>query len=91
MSDEREVLERLGYDRLEGRRIVAVQLMTPIEAEDYGWDVSLGDLPVVLVLDDGTKVVPCRDPEENGPGFLAIEDAGGYEPSCDDVSRPAHR
>lgn len=56
-----------------GKRIVAVRLMTPEEAEWLFWPTD--DLPLVFVLDDGSILFPSVDEEGNGPGtFMAIQD-----------------
>ncbi len=74
MIDESDLMGRLGYDRLEGRRIVSVKLMTAAECEEFGWDFDVADIAVVLVLDDGTKIVAARDQELNGAGFLFVDE-----------------
>jgi hypothetical protein len=62
---------------LVGRTIHEVRLMTVTELAAECWDASSGDCPVVLVLDDGTKLYASRDPEGNGPGALFGVDANG--------------
>lgn len=51
---------------LVGKTITAV---LPLPGGPMGWFEE----GVVLVLDDGTKVVPMRDPEGNGPGALMVQ------------------
>lgn len=51
---------------LEGKTIEKVRPMTDGELPEH-WH---GEHPVVLVLDDGTKLYPSSDPEGNGPGAL---------------------
>jgi len=51
--------------------------MKPAELNAEGWDAGPGDCPVTLVLDDGTKLFPSRDPEGNGPGALFGVDPRG--------------
>jgi len=65
--------KKLYCSGLRGRKIEEVRELLPEELDQYGWDTGRGDVPVVLILDDGTGVVPSRDPEGNGPGFLFIE------------------
>ena len=62
---------------LVGRTIRDVRRMTPDELAAEAWDAGPGDCPVALVLDDGTRLYPSRDPEGNGPGALFGVDAGG--------------
>lgn len=54
------------------KRIIAVRVMTPEEA---GWMFWPGhDLPLVLVLEDGTVLFPSADEEGNASGtFMAIQ------------------
>ncbi len=55
---------------LVGRTIVDVRPMTAAELGAENWTSGRHRPPVVLVLDDGTKVYPSRDEEGNGPGCL---------------------
>lgn len=57
------------YDFLIGRTIINVREMTKEELDEMDWYGSA----TVLVLDDGTEIVPSRDPEGNGPGTLFID------------------
>lgn len=55
-----------------GETVVAVRLLTESEMDDLGWS---GEQPVeVLILSDGTFVVPSQDDEGNGPGVLWFMD-----------------
>tara|TARA_R110000824_G_scaffold328157_3_gene514997 strand:- start:335 stop:628 length:294 start_codon:yes stop_codon:yes gene_type:complete len=50
-----------------GRKIVKIRWMTEKEADkDYGWYKR----PVILLLDDGTELVPQCDDEGNDGGAL---------------------
>jgi hypothetical protein len=61
-----------------GRTIREVRPMTEAEQSAEDWEyVSSWELPVVLVLDDGTRLYPARDPEGNGPGALFGADPQG--------------
>ena len=51
---------------LQGRTIVAARYMNDEEMQDQYWDRR----PVVMVLDDGTKVFPAMDDEGNDAGAL---------------------
>ncbi len=54
---------------LVGRRIEKVRSLTRGEREHFGWVEQGG---VVLVLDDGSAVIPMRDDEGNGPGAALV-------------------
>lgn len=53
-----------------GKTIVAVRPMTKEETRHFMWFPGSGDMPMVLVLNDGTLLIPQQDPEGNGPGML---------------------
>lgn len=63
------------YGSLVGKRVKSVRALLPEEYDALGWDESFGDAPVVLTFDDGTIVVPARDPEMNGAGFLFMQES----------------
>jgi len=65
MSNETEWL-KLMNDKLAGRKIVKVRIMTEDEMEDIGWYAR----SVVLHLDDGNLLFPSQDDEGNGPGAI---------------------
>ena len=48
-------------------KIVNLRPMTKAEMNNEDWD---GPVPVVVVLDNGTKLYASRDDEGNGPGAL---------------------
>jgi len=54
-------------DILLDRRIVEIRYMSDFHMAQEMWS---GPAPIILVLDDGTKIYPARDPEGNGPGAL---------------------
>lgn len=54
---------------IEGQKIVDVREMTEDELEREHWHPVHGN-PVVLVLEDGTKIYASQDSEGNGPGAL---------------------
>jgi len=60
------------FGSLVGRTIKDVRPMT--RAEMQGLDIESGhaDLPFLLILDDGTAVLPSRDAEGNGVGWLEL-------------------
>ena len=58
-------------DRLIGRTIKEIRPLTMEELAAHAWDGSAG---VVIVLDDGTKLLPMRDEEGNDAGALLVEE-----------------
>ena len=53
-----------------GKNLVEIRSLTPEERDDLGWSVAESLHTVVLVLDDGTRLVPSADPEGNSGGTL---------------------
>ena len=66
----RHVKEHFGS--LEGKTIAEVRQLTHDEVEGFGWYPGYGSVSIVIVLDDGTTLVPMQDPEGNGPGYLEV-------------------
>lgn len=61
-------------EHLIGKKIVDVREMTEDEADEcWGWDTP----GQVIVLDDGTELIPSRDPEGNDAGHLFIINKDG--------------
>jgi hypothetical protein len=65
-------------DDVVGHTIIDARRMTQKEAEADGW-CGLQDwqLPLVLILDDGTLLYPSADGEGNGPGAFFTRAADG--------------
>jgi hypothetical protein len=59
------------YGAIVGKKVASVRLVQPLELEALGWD-DINEPAIQIVMTDGTVVLPTRDPEMNGPGFLAI-------------------
>lgn len=57
---------------LVGKRLVGVRAFDPEELDHFYWGGHDAHYAVVLTFDDGTQVVPMRDPEGNGPGFVEV-------------------
>ena len=57
-----------------GKKVILVRALTGEELNGLDWQYD-ADLAIVLVFDDGTLVLPMRDPEGNGAGFLDIQKA----------------
>lgn len=58
---------------LEGATIKKVRHMNFSEMAAFGWseyEDHKDGRPVVIILDDGRKLIPSRDPEKNGPGDI---------------------
>ena len=51
-----------------GQRIVRVRYMTKTEAEDFGWYKR----PLMMMLDNGTWLIPQQDDEGNDGGALRL-------------------
>ena len=62
---------------LSGRAIRETRPMTEAELAVEGWSAPAWETPVVLVLDDGTKLYAARDAEGNGAGALFGVDPQG--------------
>lgn len=52
--------------KLQGRQIVDVGYLTEDARKSLMWDAAC----IVLILDDGSYLLPSRDDEGNGPGAL---------------------
>lgn len=57
-----------------GARLVAVRPMTDQEIINFGWDPSYDESAIVLIFDNGHALIPAKDPELNGPGFIEYVD-----------------
>lgn len=57
---------------LVGKKIVNIRPFVSEELDHFYWGGEDKHYAVVITLDDGTQVVPMRDPEGNGSGFLEV-------------------
>lgn len=65
-------------DHITGQTIEAIRDMTDGELEAEGWaDAPTHQRPVVLELENGTKLYASRDEEGNGPGAMFGETPKG--------------
>ena len=65
-------------DNLEGKTIESVRKMTDKEMKSEHWtEDNMGSKPMVIVLEDGTKLYPSQDPEGNHYGALFGENPDG--------------
>lgn len=55
-----------------GAKLVTARPMTESEFEMLGWDPTYDDSAIVLIFDNGHVLIPARDPELNGPGFIEV-------------------
>lgn len=61
------------YGSLVGRKIKTVRPLTKRECEDFGWDTGYGAVPMAIILDNGTALIPSSDPEGNDAGHIFVE------------------
>lgn len=65
MAKKKEEIEIVGA------KIVGLRAMTSKEMDNQGWDEdNFSGNPVVLVLNNGTKLYASQDSEGNGPGAM---------------------
>jgi hypothetical protein len=67
---------REAIEALVGRRIVAVRYMTKREASELAWQ----NRPLLLELDDGSRLYASADEEMNDAGVLWVDH--GEEEMC---------
>ena len=74
-SDLQNILNK-EYGSFIGRTITHIRPLKSSELSEIGWDdlVGFGDIPMVIIFDDGQALIPSQDPEGNGPGFLFTAD-----------------
>lgn len=72
MTDNAYIKKEFGM--LVGKTIKRVRPMSPGELKMFYWDNGRGGVGMVIELDDGTALVPSRDPEGNGPGHIFVEE-----------------
>lgn len=56
-------------DGVVGEKIVGLRKMTKAEMRREGWE-GTNEIPMVIVLENGSLLYPSRDEEGNGPGSL---------------------
>lgn len=70
MAVAQDVVRELDK-HLHGKKVAVVRRMTKQEADQFGWYTR----PVVIVMEDGTFLIPQSDDEGNAAGaLLAIHD-----------------
>lgn len=60
------------YGALVGRTIKEIRPMYEEELKNFDWD-DYSSTPLVIILDDGTVLIPSSDPEGNQAGHLFVE------------------
>ena len=70
---DRDAYIKREYGSLVGRKIKTVRPLTNGECEDFGWDGSFSGVPMVIILDDGTALIPSSDEEGNDAGHIFVE------------------
>jgi hypothetical protein len=70
---DRDAYIKREYGSLVGRKIKTVRPLTNSECEDFGWDGSFSGVPMAIILDDGTALIPSSDPEGNDAGHIFVE------------------
>jgi hypothetical protein len=53
-----------------GAKLITARPMTNSEIEALGWDEYDSEGAIVLIFDNGHVLIPARDPELNGAGFI---------------------
>lgn len=60
-----------------GKKLLKVRPLTDSELHIFGWDEYDGESAIVLIFEGGHALIPARDPELNGAGFLQDVTLGG--------------
>jgi hypothetical protein len=68
MVSVKEKWTGIAEDHLKGRTIVSVEYMSNLEAEEHMWY----KLPIILTLDDDSRVIVSMDDEGNDGGALFV-------------------
>jgi hypothetical protein len=72
MTNEATYIEEV-YGVLRGKTIAHVRPMKEEEMTLFGWTPRYGSVPMLIILDDGTAIIPSSDPEGNEAGHLFVE------------------
>jgi len=67
MSEYEKLIEDEARKHLVGKKIDRVFYVDQEQADEAGWFAR----GIVIVLEDGTELVPLSDDEGNGPGAVA--------------------
>jgi len=55
-----------------GKKIVKVEQLSERQTRIYGLEFDSFNPVWLITLDDGTQLLPLRDPEGNGPGVIQV-------------------
>jgi hypothetical protein len=61
------------YGSLVGKTIKEVRALTADEANIFGWSVTHGTTPCIIIMTDGSVMIPSSDPEGNSAGHIFVE------------------
>jgi hypothetical protein len=62
------------YGGLVGKTIAEVRVLTDKECEIFVWSTTHGNPPFVIIMTDGSVIIPASDPECNDAGYLLVEE-----------------
>lgn len=66
-------------DKVVGKKLLKVRPFTADELRLFGWDEYDGESAIVMIFEGGHALIPARDPELNGAGFLQDVTLGEVE------------
>lgn len=69
--DQRKKWLSSEYGAFLGKTILDIRPMTKDEHSEFAWDYERED-GFVIIFTDGSVLIPSRDPEGNGAGFLFV-------------------
>lgn len=64
-------------DSVVGKKLLRVRPLTKNELNIFGWDEYDGESAIVMIFEGGHALIPARDPELNGAGFMQDVVLGG--------------
>lgn len=66
-----EILHK-EYGSIINKKIVGIRPLVKEELDELYWTESYGEIAFAIILEDDQVLVPSRDPECNGPGFIIL-------------------
>lgn len=70
---DRTSLINKEFGHLVGRTISDIRPLTENECYLMGWNYAINTYAFIIILDDGTALIPSCDAEGNGQGHIFIE------------------